>query len=1138
MASSAQSVLPASGAAAPLRFITAAALFDGHDASINIIRRLLQAQGAEVIHLGHNRGVETLVRAAIQEDAHGIALSAYQGGHVEFFRYLVDTLRAQGAEEVRIFGGGGGTITAEEARALEAYGVERVYLPEDGRAMGLEGMVRDLLGRTRRVHTAYRVPEGFGRDDPRATARVLSLIESRGPLPAGRQRVPGLVRPAPVIGVTGTGGAGKSTVIDELLQRLLSAYPGLHVAVISIDPTRHKTGGALLGDRIRMNGAEHPRVFMRSMATRRPHLATNAVLGDCLALLRSLDYGLIVVETAGIGQASSEITALADLSVYVMTGDYGAPGQLEKIAMLDCADLVVLNKSDRPAAGDALREVRQQWRRNHAGFAPPGGSVPVYATVASRADDAGLGRLFLDLCERLTCLPERAFPRLPAGDRGSTGAPASVPIIPPARVRYLGEIVEQGRAEIAAVERQVAAAARAQHLYSSLKALADPHLPAPLDAYATDLDTLAGDLSLTRLRHGYAEALAALSTEALGLLRGWPQVRDAAQAERYAYTVRGVTVTGENYVESLSHTRIPKLALPSFEDWGTLLRFLMTEHLPGHYPYTAGIYPYRRNAEEPARMFAGAGGPERTNRRFHYLARGQGATRLSTAFDPVVLYGEDPDQRPDVYGRVGTSGVSVATLDDMKRLYSGLDLGAPDTSVSMTINGPAPVLLAWFMHAAIDQQVEKHLRAIGRWGETQRRIAVLYKDHPRPCYRGPRPPGHDGLGLGLLGVSGAALVEAETYARIRADTLTRVRGTVQADILKEDQAQNECLFAVEFALRLMGDVQEFFIANRVRNYYSVSVSGYHIAEAGANPVTQLAFTLANGFTLVEYFLARGMAIDEFAPSLSFFFSNGMDPEYAVLGRVARRIWARALRSIYHAGPRSQMLKYHIQTSGRSLHAREMELNDSRTTLQALYAIYDNCNSLHTNAFDEVLTTPTEQSVRRALAIQHIIGRELGLNYNQNPLQGAFIIEALTDRVEQAVYDEFGRLSNRGGVLGAMELLYQRRKIQEESLYYEGRKSDGSLPIVGVNTFLSDAEPRAPLQRVQAGDEEKRAQIEALDRFKRRNAVEAPRALRRLQEVVRAGGNAFAELMRAAPCCSLGQITHALYEVGGQYRRRM
>ncbi len=1106
---------------APLRFLTATSLFDGHDAAIHVIRRLLVAQGAEVIHLGHNRSVEELVRAACQEDADGVAISSYQGGHLEFFRYLVERLRAHGAGHVRVFGGGGATITALEAEALEQDGVERVYRAEDGVRLGLEAMVGEVLERTRRAPPGPDPGPPAGPDEHTTIGRALSLIERGG----GLERLGRAARPCPVLGFTGPGGSGKSTVIDELLARFLAAFPALRVALIAIDPTRRKSGGALLADRLRMNSAGHARVYLRSMATRRRHLATSAVLRPCLEFLRTLGFDLVLIETAGTGQGDTEIADLVDLAVYVMTADYGGPSQIEKIQMLDTAHLVVLNKRDKPGAADALRAVQEHLRTvSRQGSA-------VFDTSAQRFDDPGLERLFLALCERLAALRGAHRWTPAARDRAPSKAPVS--LLPQERLGYLSEIARQGREEREAIERKAEAARRAQAYYLCCEALDAPGLPAPLRDF--DASTPDPDPARAKLRDGYQTALAVLGEEGRELLRAWPERAARYRAARLCYRVRDQDQALANDTESQSGIPIPAVALPVFEDWGTLLRFLLQENLPGSYPFTAGVYP-RRHLEAPARMFAGEGGPERTNRRFHYLAGGARTTRLSTAFDPIVLYGEDPDTCPDVYGRLGMSGVSVATLDDMKKLYSGIDLCAPTTSVSMTINGPAPVLLAMYLNTAIDQTVEKHLRQAGRWTETEARL-----DPDRPRYRGPLPPGHDGLGLGLLGVSGAELLDPETYAELRADTLARLRGTVQADVLKEDQAQNECLFALEFALALMGDVEAYLIQNGMHHYYSVSVSGYHIGEAGANPVTQLAFTLANGFTLVEYFLARGLVLDDFAPHLSFFFSNGLDAEYAVLGRVARRIWARALRRVYGAGPRGQMLKYHVQTSGRSLQAEDIAFNDIRTTLEALYAIADNCNSLHTNAYDEAITTPTEESVRRALAIQTIIRQELGQSANENPLQGSFYIEALTDRVEEAVLAELDRLSERGGVLGAMEGLYQRTKIQDQGLDYEARKHDGRLPIAGVNTFLAPAEASEKAKTralTRASDAEKDAQIAELGRFHARHRAAAPKALERLQDVVRSGGNIFAELMHTVRDCSLGQITEALYEVGGRYRRRI
>jgi methylmalonyl-CoA mutase len=1136
----------------PLRFVSAASLFDGHDAAINMIRRLLQSGGAEVVHLGHNRSVADIVRAAIAEDADAIAVSSYQGGHNEYFRYMVDMLRESGAEHIRVVVGGGGTISATEIAALEAYGIAKIYTPEDGRRLGLTGMIDDVFARVGRRAPAKigdRVPDAR---DHGAIARAITLLEGGGSIDGGdaddlrRQLSTRISAPqsAPVIGLTGTGGAGKSSLTDELLQRFLRQFPDRNVAVVAVDPTRRRSGGALLGDRIRMNSLAAPNVFMRSLATRRQHLATSAVLADVLALYRAAGFDLILVETAGIGQSDTEIVDLADLSVYVMTAEYGAASQLEKIDMLDFADMVVLNKFEKRGAEDALRDVRKQWRRNHPDqFKLPDADLPVFPTIASRFNDPGVNKLFLALCQALD---------VESGQPGKWTRPAGVPLavtptefrsrdplVPAARSRYLAEIAQRGRETRQLADARSQAARRAHGLYLALKELDEPAAPAPFMPAAEGNPAHAG------LRDAYNAALHAVGAEALEQLRAWPARAQGIVDAEYSYTVRGREVRGANYSESLSHNAVPKLAPPRLEGWGELLTFLQNENLPGAFPYTGGVYPYRREEEDPTRMFAGEGAPERTNRRFHYLGRGHEATRLSTAFDSTTLYGEDPDPRPDIFGRTGNSGVSIASLDDMKKLYSGFDLTAATTSVSMTINGPAPMILAMFMNTAIDQRIERALRAQGRWQAVADALKVRAAgDAAAPVYQGELPEGHDGAGLGLLGVSGRQLVdfgllpEAE-YRALRAEALMRVRGTVQADILKEDQAQNTCIFSTEFALRMMGDVQEFFSANAVKNFYSVSISGYHIAEAGANPVTQLAFTLANGFTIVEYYLARGMPIDDFAPNLSFFFSNGMDAEYAVIGRVARRIWARAMKDVYRAGPRSQMLKYHVQTSGRSLHAREIQFNDIRTTLQAMYALFDNCNSLHTNAYDEALTTPTEESVRRAVAIQLIINRELGLNKIQNPWQGSFAIEALTDLVEEGVYKEFESLAERGGVLGAMETMYQRGKIQEESLLYETRKHDGSLPIVGVNTFLNPQEGETvPAPLFRASDEEQQSQVAAVRAFQARHAKEAPEALRRLQKVAAEGGNVFAELLETVQTCSLGQITRALYEVGGQYRRHM
>ena len=1143
---------PSSAAAAatadapPLRFVSAASLFDGHDAAINVMRRLIQAQGGEVIHLGHNRSVEDIVRAALQEDADAIAVSSYQGGHNEFFRYMVDMLRERGAAHVRVFGGGGGTITPEEIAALKSYGVERIYHPNDGAHLGLVGMIEDLMQRARAQRAPTTVPTEVRLDDELAIGRMLSAIEegaiAEAELTRLRRRWELAGRQTPVVGVTGTGGAGKSSVVDELVQRFLTSFPAMRIAVLAVDPTRRRSGGALLGDRIRMNSLRSPRMFMRSLATRRQHAATSPMLKDCIGFLKGHGFDLLLVETAGIGQSDSEIVDLVDLPVYVMTSDYGAASQLEKIDMIDYADLVVLNKFDRRGAQDALRDVRKQWRRNHVKFDLGDEDVPVYATIASQFNDPGITWMFANLCRLLRQkLSLNASKWTPDVDT-SVREPRATVLIPGNRVRYLAEIAERGRTVNRDVEQQDEVANRAQSVWEALRELADPELPVPLAPYPAAALADSSERAVLTLRQRYNDALASLPAESVAQLRCWPERVKAVTDPKYSYTVRGKAVQGDNYVESMSHQRIPKVAAPHYESWGERLRFLLKENLPGTYPYTAGIYPYRRTGEDPIRMFAGEGTPERTNRRFHYLGRGQKATRLSTAFDSVTLYGEDPHTRPDIFGKIGNSGVSIATLDDMKKLYSGFDLCASHTSVSMTINGPAPMILAMFMNTAIDQQVEKYLRADpSRWAAAERRIAQLYDGRERPAYTGTLPDGHDGLGLALLGVSGDELVERESYERIMAETLSVVRGTVQADIFKEDQAQNTCIFSTEFALRMMGDVQQSFVERKVRNFYSVSISGYHIAEAGANPISQLAFTLSNGFTIVEYYLARGMKIDQFAPNLSFFFSNGMDPEYTVIGRVARRIWARAMRERYDGNTRSQMMKYHIQTSGRSLHAQEIQFNDIRTTLQALYALLDNCNSLHTNAYDEAITTPTEESVRRAVAIQLIINRELGINFCENPLQGSFFIDQLTDLVEEAVYREFEAISERGGVLGAMDTMYQRGKIQDESLYYEHKKFDGSLPLIGVNTFLAKergGEITTSIELIRSTPEEKQQQIANVEAFRAARNGRSPDSLRTLQAAARARSNLFDGLLGAVKYSSLGQISHALYDVGGEYRRNM
>ncbi|MGI9221870.1 MAG: methylmalonyl-CoA mutase family protein [Woeseiaceae bacterium] len=1145
MSTAANNLPGSSGRSSPLRFVTAASLFDGHDAAINIMRRLIQARGAEVVHLGHNRSVDDIVRAAIQEDADGIAISSYQGGHLEFFRYMVDRLRELGAPHIKVFGGGGGTITPDEIDELMSYGVERIYHPHDGMDLGLEAMIDDLIERTHADrHAARDVATEREAKSPQIANMISALEEERfdkGRLRALRKEWQMQASETPVIGVTGTGGAGKSSVTDEILNRFLSSFPDKQIAVLAVDPTRRRTGGALLGDRIRMNSLRSDRIFMRSIATRRQHLATSEMLGDHISYLKSLGFDMIIVETAGIGQSDSEIVDLVDFSIYVMTSEYGAASQLEKIDMLDFADLIILNKYDKRGAEDALRDVRKQWKRNHVAFQTADEDIPVYPTIASQFNDPGISYVFAQLCERLVEKTGLDKADWTSNIDTSIREPRATAMIPGSRIRYLAEIAEQGRDVNSTAAAQADTASQLQHLYEALKALDDPALPNSFDRYPVAALSDSGDRSLLVLRQRYQEALADLSSESIGLLQSWPDRKAGVQSEKYSYTVRGREITGNNYRESLSHQKIPKIAAPEFKDWGALLLFLQKENLPGAYPYTGGVYPYRRLGEDPTRMFAGEGTPERTNQRFHYLSLGQEAARLSTAFDSVTLYGEDPHERPDIYGKVGNSGVSIASVDDMKKLYSGFDLCAPTTSVSMTINGPAPMILAFFMNSAIDQQVEKHLRQTGEWESASKKIDAYFADRERPRYVGELPEGNDGLGLGLLGISGDKVVDVETYARIRKETLATVRGTVQADILKEDQAQNTCIFSTEFAMKMMGDVQQFFIENDVRNYYSISISGYHIAEAGANPISQLAFTLANGFTIVEYYLVRGMVIDDFAPNLSFFFSNGMDPEYTVIGRVARRIWARAMRERYGARARSQMLKYHVQTSGRSLHAQEISFNDIRTTLQALYALFDNCNSLHTNAFDEAITTPTEQSVRRAVAIQMIISRELGLNFCENPWQGSFIIEELTDLVEEAVYKEFESISDRGGVLGAMDTMYQRGKIQDESMYYESMKHDGSLPLIGVNTFLPKKGQEDEVQEqelIRSSESEKQDQIRHVRAFQSTHADEASKAIERLQAVARERGNVFEELMNTVKSNSLGQISQSLYSVGGEYRRNM
>jgi isobutyryl-CoA mutase len=1130
-----------------VRIVTAASLFDGHDAAINIMRRILQASGAEVIHLGHNRSVAEIVDCAIQEDAQGIALTSYQGGHVEYLKYMHDLLRERGAD-TKIFAGGGGTILPSEIEVLHAHGITRIYSPDDGRSMGLQGMINDLLEQCDFAPSRPPLAEALaalaGRD-PQVIAKLITVVEND---PEAAREVLAEVKKkigpsaGPVLGVTGTGGAGKSSLVDELVRRYLNEFKDKTVAVISVDPSKRKTGGALLGDRIRMNSIHDPRVYMRSLATRQSNLALSPFVRASVDIVKAAGFDLIIVETSGIGQSDTEIVEHSDATLYVMTAEYGAATQLEKIDMLDFADVVAINKFDKAGSLDAIRDVRKQVKRNQQRFEARDDELHVYGTIASQFNDPGMHVLYRAL---MNVIVEKTGAPLRSSFAITEAMSEKHYVIPPSRTRYLAEIADSIDGYDVWAAEQVAIARKLYRLRGAVEALREESgrrisIVADGDEVKAIEDEAIEHLDVIEAR--YAAIARRLDPTCKDVLERWPELKARYAAETYSFRVRDKVIEQPLTTESLSGLTIPRVVLPPFEDWGEILRWVLSENVPGSYPYTAGVFPLKRTAEDPTRMFAGEGGPERTNKRFHYLSEGMPAARLSTAFDSVTLYGEDPDHRPDIYGKIGNSGVSIATVDDAKRLYSGFDLAAPTTSVSMTINGPAPIVLAFFMNAAIDQQCEKHIREAGKEKAIDDEVEAIFRERgvPRPSYRGTLPKTHDGLGLLLLGVSGDEVLERETYERIKADTLSRVRGTVQADILKEDQAQNTCIFSTEFGLRMMGDIQAYFTEHKVQNFYSVSISGYHIAEAGANPITQLALTLANGFTFVEYYLSRGLHVDDFAPNLSFFFSNGLDPEYTVIGRVARRIWAKAMKEKYGANSRSQKLKYHIQTSGRSLHAQEIAFNDIRTTLQALTAIYDNCNSLHTNAYDEAITTPTEESVRRAVAIQLIISKELGLAKNENPMQGSFIVEKLTDMVERAVLDEFRRISDRGGVLGAMERMYQRTKIQEESLRYESLKHSGELPIVGVNTFLdpTGSPTIIPQEVIRSTVEEKEAAIAARDAFHRRNAQRSSDALASLQRVAVEQGNTFAELLETTKRCSLGQISGALYEVGGQYRRNM
>ncbi len=1318
-----------------IRIVTAASLFDGHDVAINIMRRILQSKGAEIIHLGHNRSVAEIVECAIEEDVQGIAITSYQGGHVEFFKYMKDLLEENGCGHIKIFGGGGGTILPKEIEELHQYGITKIYSPDDGRKMGLEGMIEDVIKQCGLLRAStseeedwreadyWQAPRKWNgqlplgeKKDIRKIARAITLAENgmkqesvfdgssitlnqfqadpsvysklkefslahrkestmaesilwdklrskkighkfrrqhiigpfitdfvclkkgliievdgnyhqlpemkisdeertktlkesgfelvrvtnddvvykidevlnkiqtalsrlpdkkidekkvTNPLSSTSTQIqPGMkaaispstgggqgeaaISPStgggqgeaskvPVLGITGTGGAGKSSVTDEIVRRFLNTFPDKTVAVVSVDPSKKKTGGALLGDRIRMNAIHNPRAYMRSLATRESDRALSEYVDEAIDICKAAEFDFIILESAGVGQSDASILDYCDVSLYVMTPEYGAASQLEKINMLDYADVITINKFDKAGALDAIHDVRKQYKRNHQLFSAKDNELPVIGTVASQFNDKGVNYLFELLLNKINEKCNVNFgdakvistTEVPIPIAIGTGT-GEVAIIPPARVRYLSEIADSIKDYNQLVKEQAAIASKLYQLKGTLEILRASQKAASAQ----------GNLEATleeQIKY-YEDQLTPVSRK---LLQKWPDKLKAYEADYYEYNVRERVIKQPMFSTSLSGTRIPKVILPKYKDWGDVLRWQAQENAPGHFPFTAGVFPVKRAEEDPTRMFAGEGGPERTNKRFHYVSIDQHAKRLSTAFDSVTLYGEDPDHRPDIYGKVGNSGVSIATVDDAKKLYSGFDLCDPKTSVSMTINGPAPIILAFFMNAAVDQQCEKWIEVNGQWSMVNEKINEKYKLISQPVYLNTSypeslPEGNKGLGLKLLGLSGNEVLPDEVYSKIKTEALSAARGTVQADILKEDQAQNTCIFSTEFALKLMGDVQEYFIRNKIRNFYSVSISGYHIAEAGANPITQLAFTLSNGFTYVEYYLSRGMHIDDFAPNLSFFFSNGMDPEYSVIGRVARRIWAKTMRYKYKANKRSQMLKYHIQTSGRSLHAQEIDFNDIRTTLQALYAIYDNCNSLHTNAYDEAITTPTEESVRRAMAIQLIINRELGTAKNENPNQGSFLIEELTDLVEETVMAEFNRITERGGVLGAMERMYQRNKIQEESIYYESLKHTGEYPIIGVNTFLNKrgSPTIIPEEVIRSTSEEKEQQIQNLHAFRKRNEQHSGTALKKLQQVAVENGNLFEELMETVKYCSLGQITHALYEVGGQYRRNM
>ena len=1129
-----------------VRIVTAASLFDGHDAAINIMRRIIQATGVEVIHLGHDRSVEEVVNTAIQEDVNAIALTSYQGGHNEYFKYMYDLLKEKGAGHIKIFGGGGGVILPSEIAELQAYGITRIYAPDDGRAMGLQGMINDLV-----KQSDYPIGDKLNGElkhiedkNPTAIARLISAAEN----------FPEIAKPIfdtihimnetskiPVLGITGTGGSGKSSLVDELVRRFLIDFPTKTIGLISVDPSKRKTGGALLGDRIRMNAINNPRVYMRSLATRQSNLALSKYVAEAIQVLKAAKYDIIILETSGIGQSDTEIMDHSDVSLYVMTPEFGAATQLEKIDMLDFADLVAINKFDKRGALDAIRDVKKQYQRNHNLWDTNPDEMPVVGTIASQFNDPGMNALYKKIMDKVV---EKTGADLKSDFHITREMSEKIFVIPPHRTRYLSEIAENNRKYDETVLTQVEVAQKLYGIYKTIESVNKK--VANFDKSGIDVNTLNynddNKYFINLLVKEFDRVKMNLDPFNWEIILTWNEKVNKYKNPVYSFKVRDKEIKIQTHTESLSHSQIPKVVLPKYQAWGDILKWNLQENVPGEFPFASGLYPFKREGEDPSRMFAGEGGPERTNKRFHYVSAGLPAKRLSTAFDSVTLYGNDPDLRPDIYGKIGNAGVSICCLDDAKKLYSGFDLCHPLTSVSMTINGPAPMLLGFFMNAAIDQNCEKYIIENNLQVDIEERIIEIYKkkELTRPKYNGKLPQGNNGLGLMLIGVTGDQVLPKDIYQDIKFRTLSQVRGTVQADILKEDQAQNTCIFSTEFALRLMGDVQEYFIQKNIRNFYSVSISGYHIAEAGANPITQLAFTLSNGFTYVEYYLSRGMDINDFGPNLSFFFSNGVDAEYAVIGRVARKIWAKAMKNKYGANERAQMLKYHIQTSGRSLHAQEIDFNDIRTTLQALYAIYDNCNSLHTNAYDEAITTPTEESVRRAMAIQLIINKELGLAKNENPIQGSFIIEELTDLVENAVLQEFDRITERGGVLGAMETMYQRSKIQEESLYYETLKHTGEFPIIGVNTFLSSkGSPTVlPAEVIRATEEEKEEQIKTLNNLHKTYHDMEDEQIAALQNAAINNENIFEILMDATKYCSLGQITAGLFEVGGQYRRNM